>query len=101
MRPAIIAIGNRRRALLLPAVLVDPRARPATVGEADAGAATLEIVPFRAIEGVEKFGVVQPVQLPSNPPRAVDEPGVPPEIEEASLHQALSEKRRAAGQQSV
>jgi hypothetical protein len=44
--------------MLWPPVPVDPRGRPTTIGQADAGSATLEIVPLLAVEGPEKFRIV-------------------------------------------
>jgi hypothetical protein len=92
----IVSTGNQDRASLWPSISIDPRGRPATIAEADAGSAPLEIVPLLAVEGPEKFRIVQPVQLAANPSIAGDEPGVAMQVEQASSRPGLAEEGRMA-----
>lgn len=94
-------MGNRDRAISRSTVPVDPRPRPATVDEVNTSAATLEIVPLRAIEDGEKFAVVEPVQLPAHGAGPLDEAGVIAEVEQAPAHARFPEGRRRAGEQPV
>ncbi len=94
-------MGSRDRAVSRATVPVHPRARPATVGKVYTGAATLEIVPLRAVEHREKFAIVEPVQLPLNTSLTVDETRVVAQVEQASAHPRFTKKRRSADEQPV
>src|SRR5215470_17823642 len=86
---AVIAIGDRPRALARPAVPVQPRPRATPTSERHDRPTPLEIVPLLAIEDREKFGAVEPVDLAAHAPAALDQPGVAAEIEQRSTHAAL------------
>jgi hypothetical protein len=99
--PAIVSLGNPDRASLWPPISIDPRGRSATIAEADAGSATLEIVPLLAVEGPEKFRVVQPVQLPADTAPTLDESGIAAKVEELSPHPPFTQERRRAREPPV
>src|SRR5688572_2829978 len=82
----------------LPSVPIHPGGRPTTIAQADAGSATLEIVPLLAVQGPEKFRVVQAIQLPVDPRRPGHEAGIAAQGEEASAHPARPEERRTPGE---
>ena len=101
MSPAIVSVSDRHPALSRTPVPIDPRLRPATVGEPHAGATTLEIVPLLAVEDGEKFAIVQPIQFAADAPITVDEPGIGAQIEERSPHAGLAQVGRRAGEPPV
>src|SRR5438105_818797 len=98
---AIVPVGNDDRAMLLPSVSIEPRARPTAIAPAHVGSATLEIVPLLAVEGPEKFRVVEPVELAPHPARALDEAGIPAESEERPSHARVAEKGRPIREQAM
>src|SRR5262249_27574977 len=100
-RPPVVPVRDGNRPILWAAVAVDPRPRAPAVRERDDRAATLEIVPLLPIEHREKFGVVQLVDLPANTADAVDQAGVPAEVEQAPADVAGAEKRRSRAEHTV
>src|SRR2546425_5590195 len=83
--------------MLRPAIPIDPGALAPATRERDDGATTLEIVPqLLAIEHREKFGIVQPVELPAGASAAGDQRRVTAEIEQAPAHASRAEKSRSS-----
>src|SRR5262245_37650175 len=95
MRPAIVSVRDRDRAPTRPAVAIHPRPRRPAVREHYRGTTTLEIVPFRAIDGRKKFRRRQAVEFPKDPPGAFHQARVAAEIEQSSAHAALAHQRGA------
>ena len=79
-------------------VAVDPCPRPATIAEADANSATLEIVPFLAIQGGEKFGPVDPEHLAVHRAGPGDQSRIATEVKQPPAYPGRADERGASGE---
>src|SRR5690242_20230966 len=100
-RAAIVAVGDRGRALARATIAVQPGAHASTIDERDDPPTPDEIVPLLAIEHWQKFRIVETIDLAAHAAGAFDQPRIAAEVEQAAAHRPVTEAGDAASQGRV